>query len=103
MLVGHLTRIVSLSRRGGRVAVVSTSVQNLCQTLQNIHSAAELAPLHGFKFVSGASALHQCQSLGIETVTDVPSDRASHFLSACQQLEKVAGEINGPPSDCVSG
>ena len=49
--------------------------------------------LHSFNFVSGTSALHQCQSLEIEPMTDVPQDSASRFLSACQQLEMFAGPI----------
>ena len=59
--------------------------------------------LYSFNFVSGASAQHKCQSLGIEPVTDVPQDRGSHVLPACQQLEKVTGPINGPPPvrDCL--
>ena len=71
----------------------------MCQTPHNGY----LAPLNNFYFVSSASALHQCQSLGIEPMTDVPQDRASHFLSACQQLEMFTGPIVGPlpVNDCL--
>ena len=72
MLPRHLTRIAHIASRGGRVGVLTSSVQKYVHNVRSV-------PMHNFLiFVSGASTrqcwhqgLIQYQLLGIHPVTDV--------------------------------